>query len=157
VRAASQAASPVSGLADHLGYWLCQVSNHVSHAFARALDGHGVTVAEWVVLRDLYDVDALAPSRLAAQLGLTRGAISKLADRLVAKGFVARHESSTDGRTHTLILTASGRRLVPALAALADRNDAEFFGHLTADDRQTLARVLEDIVARRGLAAVPID
>ena len=77
-------------LTSHMGYWLRYVSNHVSHAFARKLEGHDVTVAEWVVLRELFDGENIAPSRLAEKLGLTRGAISKLADRLIDKGLVAR-------------------------------------------------------------------
>ena len=74
----------LSSIESHLGYWLRYVSNHVSHAFALKLAGAGITVAEWVVLRELYDSES-APSALADRLGLTRGAISKLADRLIAK------------------------------------------------------------------------
>lgn len=45
----------------------------MSHGFATKLEGEGVTVAEWVVLRELYDVEALAPSVIADRLGMTRG------------------------------------------------------------------------------------
>ena len=51
----------LSSLESHLGYWIRYVSNHVSHAFALKLAAVGVTVAEWVVLRDLYDSEN-APS-----------------------------------------------------------------------------------------------
>jgi DNA-binding MarR family transcriptional regulator len=146
----------VSDLTSHLGYWLRHVSNHVSHAFARKLEGQKVTVAEWVVLRELYGDAPMAPSRLADELGLTRGAISKLADRLVDKGLVARRDSAEDGRAHRLALTPAGRALVPQLAGLADQNDAEFFDHLTAQERATIERVLTGIAQRRGLKAVPI-
>ena len=74
----------LSSLESHLGYWIRYVSNHVSHAFALKLAAVGVTVAEWVVLRELYDFES-APSALADRLGMTRGAISKLADRLIDK------------------------------------------------------------------------
>ena len=74
-------ASP-SNLVTHLGFWLRMVSNAVSHSFARKLESQGVTVSEWVVLRALYDVERVPPSQLAARMGLTKGAISKLADRL---------------------------------------------------------------------------
>ena len=74
----------LSSLELHLGYWIRSVSNHVSHAFALKLAAVGVTVAEWVVLRELYDSEN-APSALADRLGMTRGAISKLADRLIDK------------------------------------------------------------------------
>lgn len=146
-----------SALSDHLGYWLRQVSNHVSHAFARKVEARGVTVAEWVVMRELLDLPAAAPSRLAERLGLTRGAITKLADRLIGKKLLVRRPDPDDARAQTLALTAKGRRLVPELAALADRNDAEFFDHLSASDRAMLLRLLQDIVRRRGLTAVPID
>ena len=48
----------LSPLESHLGYWLRYVSNHVSHAFALKVAARGVTVAEWVVLRELYDGEA---------------------------------------------------------------------------------------------------
>ncbi len=52
---------PASDLTAHLGYWLRYVSNHVSQAFARKVEAHGVTVAEWVLMRQLLDGEALAP------------------------------------------------------------------------------------------------
>ena len=145
----------VSHLASHLGYWLRYVSNHVSHSFARKLEGEDVTVAEWAILRALYGEAAVAPSRLADQMGLSRGAISKLADRLIAKGLVTREDSKEDGRAHTLSLSPAGRQLVPVLSALADQNDAEFFDHLTADERSTVERVLKAVVERRRLTTIP--
>ncbi|KSB87841.1 MarR family transcriptional regulator [Caulobacter vibrioides] len=150
-------AAPVSHLTSHLGYWLRYVSNHVSHAFARKLEGEGVTVAEWVLLRELYGEQAVAPSRLAERIGQTRGAISKLSDRLLAKGLIVREDSPEDRRAHSLALSAPGRELVPRLSALADRNDAEFFEHLTAQERDTVERVMRGIVERRGLSHVPVD
>lgn len=148
---------PTSELTAHLGYWLRFVSNHVSQAFARKVEARGVTVAEWVVMRDLFDVEAVAPSRLAERIGMTRGGITKLADRLVAKGLVTRTADPADGRAQTLALTPAGRALVPELAALADANDSEFFGALTPEDRAALTRILRGIVERRGLTRVPVD
>jgi DNA-binding MarR family transcriptional regulator len=145
-----------AGLTDHLGYWLRFVSNHVSHSFAQKLQCMDVTVAEWVILRELYDVEALAPSRLADKLDMTRGAITKLADRLIAKSLVHRKDSVADARTHALLLTSSGKRLVPKLAELADQNEAEFFGHMTREERAVLEGVLQDIVRRRGLKTIPV-
>ena len=144
-----------SDLETHLGYWLRFVSNHVSHAFSLKLQARDVTVAEWVVLRDLLDGDGVPPSLLADRLGMTRGAISKLADRLVAKELVERTASTEDRRQQTLALTAAGRKLVPALSALADRNDAEFFGHLKPAERAALEKTLRGIVRRHDLKTIP--
>jgi DNA-binding MarR family transcriptional regulator len=75
----------VSELESHLGYWLRYVSNQVSQSFSRKVAAAGVSVAEWVILRELYDGEALAPSVIAAKTGMTRGGISKIADKLTAK------------------------------------------------------------------------
>jgi DNA-binding MarR family transcriptional regulator len=148
---------PASDLAAHLGYWLRYVSNHVSQAFARKVEAHGVTVAEWVLMRQLLEVEALAPSRLAECMGMTRGAVSKLADRLVAKSLLVRTANPGDGRAQTLSLTRAGRSMVPKLAALADANDAEFFDHLAPKERAVLLRTLREIVEKRGLNSLPVD
>lgn len=146
-----------SDLHHHLGYWLRMVSNAVSHSFARKVEGEGVTVAEWVFLRVLYDVDRIAPSLLAERMGMTKGAISKLADRLLEKDFIKREANRDDGRAHVLALTPMGRSVVPRLAEIADANDASFFGALTADERSCLEKLLRKIALARELTNLPID
>jgi DNA-binding MarR family transcriptional regulator len=147
----------VSPMEAHLGYWLRYVSNHVSHAFSRKVSERGVTVAEWVVLRQLFESVACAPSELAQRLGITRGAISKLVDRLESKALIARTADKSDRRRQALALTPKGRALVPALATLADDNDTEFFGHLDADERNHLIAAMKDIVRRRNLKTIPTE
>lgn len=147
----------VSGLEDHLGYWLRLVSNQVSQAFAAKVEARGVTVAEWVILRQLFDHEERAPSQLAADLGLTRGAISKLIDRIEAKKLVTRRADKTDARAQRVSLTAKGRALVPALAEDADRNDAEFFERLPAGERKQLLHSLRRLAAALTSSKPPID
>ncbi|NGM44157.1 MarR family transcriptional regulator [Rhodobacter sp. SGA-6-6] len=147
----------ISDLQAHRGYWLRMVSNAVSQSFARQMADQGVTVAEWVFLRVLHDAEAMAPSSVAEAMAMTRGAISKISTRLEAKGLVQRTGNAQDRRGQTLSLTAEGRAKVPVLAGIADRNDADFFGVLTAEEAAALDRVLAALVARRGLRDVPVD
>lgn len=149
--------SRISDLDAHLGYWLRFVSNHVSQAFAGRLQGKGVTVAEWVAMRRLFGEGGVAPSLLADRIGMTRGAITKLADRLIDKELVIRRADPQDGRAQTLALTARGRALVPELAALADDNDTEFFRPLTTHERRVLRQLLERLVEQNELKVVPVD
>ena len=149
--------SRASPLDTHLGYWLRLVSNHVSRRFARQVEAAGVTVAEWVVLRALFDHEAQQPSALAAALGLTRGAISRLADRLEKKALIERRADESDGRSHALRLTDAGRALVPKLATLADNNDAAFFAALPDKDRAALEKILRTLASRHDLKQSPID
>ena len=147
----------VSPLTAHLGYWLRFVSNQVSHAFSQRIAARDVTVAEWVVLRTLFGEEAVVPSTLADKLGMTRGAISKLADRLAAKGLLTQTVNPDDRRYQALALTEQGRALVPELAELADANDAAFFGHLDPAERARITDAMKDIVRRHGLHVVPTE
>lgn len=147
-----------SELSSHIGYRLRVVSNAVSHAFAKKLSDHEVTVAEWVILRNMYSGDEkTSPSVVAQMTGLTRGAVSKLVDRLLNKGLVIRAESSRDRRFQEIKLTAKAIKLVPQLASLADDNDDSFFSVLSEHERKSLFNFLVKLAEGHGLNANPID
>jgi DNA-binding MarR family transcriptional regulator len=148
---------PISDLDQHLGYWLRYVSNHVSHAFTMKVESHGVTVAEWVIMREMLRLGPINPSQLAVTLGMTRGAISKLIERLIAKAFVERKYAEDDRRYQSVALTATGKKLVPKLAKLADQNELEFFGHLTPAQFELLKAQLQEIVRQHGWKDVPVS
>jgi DNA-binding MarR family transcriptional regulator len=147
----------VSDLKKHVGFWLRFVSNHVSHAFARKLLATGVTVAEWVVMREMFDDDQTSPGVLAQRIGMTRGGVSKLADRLVTRKLIARRERSDDRRFQSIALTAAGRRMIPQLAALADQNDDQFFHPLSAKERAVLIQIMKKLVQAHRLQTLPTE
>jgi len=147
----------VSPLTTHTGFWLRFVSNYVSHSFARKLAGSGVTAAEWVILREMYETASTSPSLLATATGLTRGATSKLIDRLFHKRLVTRTEDAADRRYQNVTLTAAGRALVPKLSAIADLNDEEFFSQLSASERQRLVATLKKLVTLNNLNKIPTN
>jgi len=147
----------VSDLKKHVGFWLRFVSNHVSHAFARKLQASGVTVAEWVVMREMFDDQETSPSLLAERIGMTRGGVSKLVDRLVGKKLITRTDRVDDRRFQSIALTAAGRRLVPQLATLADQNDEEFFGPLSSKERAALLASMKKLVQAHGLETLPTE
>jgi len=147
----------VSDLREHTGFWLRFVSNHVSQAFARRLLASGVTVAEWVVLREMFDEEETAPSVLAERMGMTRGGVSKLVERLVGKKLVRRSERRDDRRYQSIALTAAGRAMVPKLATLGDENDAEFLAPLTVKERAALMSVMKKLVQAHGLQTIPTE
>jgi DNA-binding MarR family transcriptional regulator len=147
----------VSDLTTHTGYLLRMVSNAVSQEFARKVAGEGVTVAEWVMLRSLYGGEAVAPSELARKMGMTRGAISKLADRLLEKGLIERTDNPDDKRGHSLSMSAAGAKKVPVLARLADENDAAFLAVLGGEEQKRLRKLLHTLIDKQGLSGMPVD
>jgi DNA-binding MarR family transcriptional regulator len=146
---------PASDLKSHIGFWMRFVSNHVSHNFARKLLKSGVTVAEWVILREMYGREEMSPSTVAEATGMTRGAASKLVDRLVEKKLIARRDRTDDRRYQDIWLTEAGARLVPTLASLADMNDHDFFAPLSKMECETLVTILKKLVQAHKLRTLP--
>ncbi len=138
IRRLKRLPASVSMPEDHLGYWLRYVSNNVAFALSQKLEAQGVTVAEWIILRQMYLQDWVSPRDMAFKTGLSPGAISKLMDRLLAKKLVTKATSHIDRRYKTMKLTERGAKLVPALAKIAKTNDDYFFGNLSSIQKKTL-------------------
>jgi DNA-binding MarR family transcriptional regulator len=144
-------------LESHLGYWLRLVSNRVSSSFAQTLQSQGLSIAEWVVLARIHDHTDSRPADLAAALNLTRGAISKILDKLESKDWISRAALETDNRVQLLTLTPGGKRILPKLTAIADRNDEAFFGALTDKERAALRHLLQKIGEANQIRNIPIE
>jgi DNA-binding MarR family transcriptional regulator len=133
-------------LRDHLGYWLRRLSDEVHGRFERELAEHDVTVSQWAVLITLYRGDATTTREVARYMGIDAGAVSRLVDRLAAKGLMTREPDPASRRTVRLTLTDAGRDLAPRLAEIADRNDAHFFAALEPDQRRQLESWIRHLV-----------
>ncbi|WP_232054178.1 MULTISPECIES: MarR family winged helix-turn-helix transcriptional regulator [unclassified Thiomonas] len=127
----------------------------MSSRFQQLLEDKGVTVTEWVALRTLWSQDETTHAELICALGMTKGAASKVVSRLEEKGLAGRQLADGRAREQSLSLTAAGKDLVPQLAALADANDAHFFGHLPAAERDALTQSMKALVQRHQLKEIP--
>lgn len=146
-----------SVLEAHLGYWLRQVSNRVSGTFAKTLQERQVSVAEWVVLSHINEHPEIRPAELAGTIGLTRGAISKVLDKLEARKWLIRKTLQADTRGQLLCLTQQGRRILPALREIADGNDRRFFDCLNAREKAMLRQLLRKLTTSNQISDVPVE
>jgi len=137
-----------SALPDHLGYWLRKLSNAVSGSFAERLAIHDVSVPQWVVLRVLFDRDSLPLKEIVARVEVDQGSLSRMVDRLIARGWVRRNADAIDRRTVAISLTKEGRCLVPKLAAVADKNEKAFFSGLSAAKREEFLRTIQALLTQ---------
>ncbi len=154
MKTATTTAAPLQA---HLGFWLRFVSNHVSMRFQKSLEEQGVTLSEWVALRTLWQQPGTSFAALIEALGMTKGAASKVMSRLEEKGYAVRQLAEGKAREQNLLLTPSGAALVPVLAALADANDAHFFGHLPEAEQQMLLQSMQALVLHHQLTEIPTN
>lgn len=107
----------------------------------------------------MYSADVkISPSTVAEITGLTRGAVSKLIDRLLHKNLVTRTESTSgDRRYQEIKLTTSAIKLIPKLASIADENDEKFFSVLSDTERKNLMKTLIKLAEAHKLNTNPIE
>ena len=134
-----------SNLEDHLGYWLRCLSNYVHNTFAERLSEYDVSVAQWVVLRTLYDRKDTSLNEAACLIGVDNSSLSRMVDRLIQKDLIQRTEG-VDRRSIHLSLTSKGKKLVPELTQLADENDRHFFRTLSVNEREHMLDTIKTLL-----------
>lgn len=125
----------------------------------RDLAPHGLTHAQWLPLYRIGRGECTTPAALARELDMDPGAMTRVVDRLEAKGLLARERSLDDRRVVQLRLTTAGQaaaELVPPVAAAV--LNAHLAGFSTEEWKQLealLQRVLANGEALRAAAGKP--
>jgi DNA-binding MarR family transcriptional regulator len=114
-----------------------------------ALDA-GVTLPQFRLLAVLADLGPAPSGQAARALGLDRSTITRLGDRLVAAGYVARGSDPGHRGVVTLDLTPAGRNLTERAAAWRRRELARIMGRLPAAERDAVISALGLLVAAAG-------
>ena len=97
------------------------------------------------------DGGRISMGRLAQQIALTSGGITKLLDRMIAAGLVERVPCPTDRRVYFATLTTDGQAKLAAAATLHAANLRLAFAGFTPTELHTLDELLDRLrVARIG-------
>ncbi|SMG49150.1 MarR family winged helix-turn-helix transcriptional regulator [Paenibacillus aquistagni] len=87
-------------------------------------------------------------NELAEKLGVTAGAITGMADKLMDRGRVVRTRISTDRRAVLLEITEEGNRCVDTLVEKQGEMLAALFGTLSPEDMEHLQRIFSEMLDR---------
>jgi DNA-binding MarR family transcriptional regulator len=89
----------------------------------------------------------LTMSRLSADVSLTTGGVTRLVDRMVEAGLVARSNCPDDRRSIHVVLTPEGRAMLQrAVAEHVDGIDRHLMAHLSERDRGALETALSKVL-----------
>lgn len=120
------------------------------------IPGGAVSLPQFRVLALLADLGPTRSGRLARALGLEPSTVTRLADRLVASGHVARSGDPRHRGVVTLSLTAHGHDLVAAVAQWRRRELSRIADQLAPGDRETATLVLKRLVDAAGPGYGPV-
>jgi DNA-binding MarR family transcriptional regulator len=118
----------------------------------RSLDvlGGAVTLPQFRMLAVLADLGRARSVHVARALGLEASTVTRLADRLVAAGHVARGSEPGHRGVVTLELTATGQDLVSQVAAWREQELARILQRLPAGERLRVTAALRQLVEAAG-------
>ena len=138
-------------VSDSVGHQLVQLVTLLRREVEARMAAHGLTDAQWKPLMMLKDGRATTAIELAREMGIDAGAITRLVDRLAAKGLVERVRSESDRRVVHLRLTDAGETAAAEVPhVLAAANNDFLRGFSEAEWKQL--RSLLDRMADNGHA-----
>ncbi|MGA3156453.1 MAG: MarR family winged helix-turn-helix transcriptional regulator [Steroidobacteraceae bacterium] len=133
-----------------VGQLMCRVRAAYIAALDQALAqepeiaGLEISAAQYTILNVLEQRGVDSAAQLCKDISYDGGAMTRMVDRLEAKGLVSRRRSEDDRRLINLELTEEGRLAVPKLRACS----AQVLNHLLRGFSATEVRQFEGFLAR---------
>jgi DNA-binding MarR family transcriptional regulator len=130
---------------EQLGELYLEVHHRMRRAFDGGMSACGVSLTRTKVLSQLQYGGPARPSVLAAEFGFAPRTITELVDTLERDGLVTRQPDPTDRRALLVALTSEGEAALAVARTARARLMKQVFGALKADDRATMARLLQTL------------
>jgi DNA-binding MarR family transcriptional regulator len=115
---------------ESVGYLMRRVLSGMAQATDSRLEPHGLTNAQWVPLFKLRIGAAVTVAELARECQADAGSMTRMLDRLEAKGLCRRVRSTADRRVVNIELTQEGEKaadkVTPAIAEVLNSYLAGF-------------------------------
>jgi DNA-binding MarR family transcriptional regulator len=131
-----------------LPYRLAVAAQRVSADF-RAVYGprHGLSVAEWRVMAHLSSAGPVSVREVFERVAMDKPKVSRAASRLELAGLIEKRPDPRDRRLVALSLTERGRAVMADLVPLARAFEARLLDRLPQEDRASLCRILDRLIA----------
>jgi DNA-binding MarR family transcriptional regulator len=140
--------------ADSVGYLLHQLAQSMRRQVAQGMAEHELTAAQWYPLWKLKRDGPDTAQELARDMDMDAGALTRLIDRLVAKGLVERERSEADRRVVMLSLSAAGEAVAAHVPDVLASVNIDYLRGFSTRDWRSLQRALRQMLANgQSLAA----
>lgn len=131
---------------DSVGRLMSSVVTAMTQELERQFEPSGLTNAQWRPLFKLGFTNTSTVAELARQCTLDAGGMTRLLDRLEAKGLCHRERSEQDRRVVNLALTEAGREAVKDIPAVLSRVHNAYLAGFSHEEWQALKGYLQRIL-----------
>lgn len=132
---------------ESVGYLMRRVLTTVSQEVDRELASCDLTNAQWLPLFKLFLGKASTVAELARECQLDAGAMTRLLDRLEAKGLCRRVRSVEDRRVVNIELTDEGHVAAQGIPGVLSRVQNAHLAGFSVEEFQTLKSLLRRILS----------
>jgi DNA-binding MarR family transcriptional regulator len=136
---------------DSVGYMMRRILLSLAHSIEAELAGSALTHAQWLPIMKLYLGHSSTAAELARDCHLDAGAMTRMLDRLEAKGLCSRSRSERDRRLVHIALTDSGQRVAQTLPSVLSEVLNQHLAGMSSDEFATLKTLLQKMLSN-GLA-----
>ena len=136
---------------DYLPALLAQASQLISSEFHEVARQHGFSVSEWRVMASLAGGEPISIGQLAQVTVTKQPTVTRLLDRMEARGQVERLPHDSDRRITLVRITREGAKAVEHLMELAREHELrvlEPFGLARAEELKRILRRLIELHAQ---------
>ena len=132
-------------LRDYVPYLLAQAHRNIHLGLEKILKREGVQVEHWRILDVIHDEKGYSMGELAELVLMNHPALTKMMDKMVAKGLVHRLPDPEDQRRMLVFITDQGINLFSRLKAHVDRYNQEIHTKLGPQKLNQLKEILQDL------------
>ncbi len=132
---------------ESIGYLMRRVLSAVTSGIEHELEPCDLTSAQWLPLLKLFMGQTSTVAELARGCHLDAGAMTRLLDRLEAKGLCRRLRSVEDRRVVHIELTPAGRAAATGIPAVLCRVQNAFLAGFSVEEFEVLKGLLRRMLA----------
>ncbi len=146
IRREIQQSKPFRSRSQEATLALFRTADLLRRRFAEVMEAEGVTFQQYNVLRILRGASKAVPTLTIAERMVEKTpGVTRMLDRLEAKGWVRRERCTADRRQVLCSITQAGLDRLDALQPPVDALDDTCMAMLSQEDQKTLIRMLDAI------------
>ena len=116
-----------------------KLSNSATAVYQR---NFGINITEWRIMTQLALEPGIPASRICQVIGFNKGPISRVLAVMQKRGLITIRTDPSDGRTHSISLTAKGRGIHDKVIVVALEREKRLLSCFKADEREMLIELL---------------
>ena len=144
-------------ITDYPMHYFAAIQRQNQLNLARSLREFGLSVPMWRALSALHQKDGQTIGEIAQLAVLDRSSLGRLLDEMAKAKLVEREPLPDDRRALAVKLSSHGRRIFEATLPLAQRHYRNVLNGVSAQEFETLMRVLRRIKANTRMMADVAD